>query len=297
MSTQRSSARVSQKRKAESELKSRQPLSPALESPPQKRAKNISKDAIIKQLRTDLAKLDKVNKTLAADVEDLKDMIQLQEPLVHIGVAIRRRWYEIVREKRHERAVPEIVGAGELAAYKGNLRADMAMFKLGYMKSADPTPASILLEGSPFEAKYKNEYFNNLYAYAFNHLVLPSKHGVRNFSRKMLEICDMSATLAAYYQYSATKESADAGLEKFRRLGIECAEEDKRLAGLFPIPADRYSAFDSWPTVDEKFREMKKVVEEVILRLGESVPSHTSWFPSSAVDAAVYGSSVRSRFL
>ncbi|KAI6715993.1 hypothetical protein JHW43_001490 [Diplocarpon mali] len=276
MSPKRSSARVSERRKSSRESKPPKALSPAPKPPPKKRANGASKDAMIKQLRIDLANLDKANKALTANVEELEDMIQLQEPLVHVGVAIRRRWYEVVREKRGEQATPKIVGAGELVAFKGNVRADVAMFKLGYMKSADPTPASIILKGSPFEIKYKHEYFNNLYAYAYNSLSIHSKNSFRNFSKKMLEICDMSATLAAHYRYSATKESGDAGLEKFRRLAIECAEEDRRISRLFPVPAERFSAFDSWPTVDVKIREMRRVVEEVIIRLGDGVPDHSA---------------------
>ncbi len=221
-------------------------------------------DAIVKQLEFDLERLLKENTSLKVEVAALKEKIILQVPLVEVAVAVRGRFFETAKETRgYGAAYVDVVAAGERAAATGNVRADMAMLRLGYMKSAGSNPVAV--QGrSDFKPRYEDILFKEFYTRSFDDLLPASKDNFSHFSMKMLDICDMSATLAANAGYNSVGINLETDLERFRQLAVECLGEDRRISKLFPIHQDRYQAFDSWPTVDVYLKEMLSIVERVI---------------------------------
>ncbi|CZR54805.1 uncharacterized protein PAC_04689 [Phialocephala subalpina] len=99
---------------------------------------------------------------LKSENSELKERVKLQEPLVECAVLIRRRLFERAKCQRgHGDAIEFIIEAGNHAAHRGDFFADIAMFKLGYMKSSEAAASQD--EGTTeFERTYM-KVFHDLY--------------------------------------------------------------------------------------------------------------------------------------
>ena len=102
----------------------------------------------------------------------------------------------------------------------------MAMFKLGYLKSAEGPPEPGDAATIECEAFYKDIVFSELYAYPFSHLVDPAKTNFAGFSKKALEILELSAMLASCSSFRA-RNFVDDNVDhvRFRALGAELVRD------------------------------------------------------------------------
>ena len=73
--------------------------------------------------------VDKLN-TLQLEISRLKEVAHLTRPLLEIGIAIRKRYFEQAKYKILEQVSdPKIIQAGNTAAHHPNLIADIALLE------------------------------------------------------------------------------------------------------------------------------------------------------------------------
>jgi hypothetical protein len=93
----------------------------------------------ITTLEEALCQLKQENLYLKGELGKLSQKLSQQEPLLKVGVHIRRRFLEIAKVKRgFGNAAESIIEAGNAAAHRGDIFADAALFKLGILRSVDP---------------------------------------------------------------------------------------------------------------------------------------------------------------
>lgn len=117
-----------------------------------------------KNKNEDIEDLKKRNEDLESELSTLKEVVALQKPLAENAVFVRRQLFKQAKRQRgHDDVIDSIIHAGNRAAHRGDWFADLAMFKLGYMKKPDLVvdPSGIKTK---FEALYKN-VFDDLYGY------------------------------------------------------------------------------------------------------------------------------------
>ncbi|KAJ5038222.1 uncharacterized protein L3040_007089 [Drepanopeziza brunnea f. sp. 'multigermtubi'] len=222
------------------------------------------------KLRLDLEEAKLLNKELQAQIDKLKEKAELEKSLVAAGVAMRRHWYDAFEVAHGKPGNADVQMEALMVWAGGNLQADMAMFKLGYMKPSETDPNNAAGDAE-IDETYK-AYFNRFYANDYDFLLSVSHDNFKRWSRKMVELCNMSATIAFNCGYVADQDTGDEELERFRRLAIECARDEERLAALHPDPETRMVAYDAWPTVEEKMREITKLYNSICARKA-TVPS------------------------
>ncbi|KAI9049993.1 hypothetical protein LZ554_006138 [Drepanopeziza brunnea f. sp. 'monogermtubi'] len=216
------------------------------------------------KLRLDLEEAKLLNKELQAQIEKLKEKAELEKSLVAAGVAMRRHWYDAYEVAHGKPGNADVQQEALMVWSGGNLQADMAMSKLGYMKPSETDPNNAA--GDPEIDETFKALFNRFYANDYDFLLSVSHDNFKGWSRKMVELCNMSATIAFNCGYVADQDTGNEELEKFRQLAIECARDEERLAALHPDPKTRMVAYDAWPTVDEKMREITKLYNSICSR-------------------------------
>ena len=206
---------------------------------------------------------------LEKEMEELKDKMRIQDPLVKVGVAIRLRFWEQAREIRGlGTANTGIVEAGNSAAHRGDICADAALFCLGHMAP------SLLGRSSgagtaPTEEDMK-VFFHMLYTIPFQHVaVVPSA-----YSPKEREFLNLSATMASCSS-SVTAGSRSlvdnncGDLDRFHWLACDCV----RMYNVFreanvENPKD---AFEASPEVEGRLQELRDIADRTVrLNLGKN---------------------------
>ncbi|CZR69606.1 uncharacterized protein PAC_19506 [Phialocephala subalpina] len=113
----------------------------------------------LKTLRFELEKEKAASWTATADIFDLEEIIKFQEPLVKVGVAVRRRFIERAKifwshnDASADKSDQSVIAAGNEAAHGGNVLADGAMFELKLLY-VDPNQCHFqrLYDGGWFES-------------------------------------------------------------------------------------------------------------------------------------------------
>jgi len=163
---------------------------------------------------------------LRIENNQLKKKIKLQEPLVKVGVLVRRGFLQeisniIVRQgfSREVAKVPNtsMVLAGYYAAHQGNVRADECMFELGYLKNQELIPSP----GEPeteFEAT-----FRSLFEIMYELPLGGAQQGLEAlpFSRNVLEAAEMRVTMNSLCELFPQGKEEKADYDRFRALVIQ----------------------------------------------------------------------------
>lgn len=187
------------------------------------------------KLRIDFEKLKVQNEALQFTITSRDSMIRALMPLVHVGAAVRARFFELAKKNAGVgEAIMSVVKEGDKAIAEGNIRADMAMIELGFPCKPSNHPhkipirlryGSLHARSSPIEVAreckrgmrltslvvpnhpligrydantlYKDVYFKALYTRSFDEMIGRSKENFRAFPLKKLEICEISATMTS----------------------------------------------------------------------------------------------------
>jgi hypothetical protein len=179
-----------------------------------------------------------------------------EEPLVNIGVAIRKRFWENAKERRDMGIVNEItIETGNKAAHQGNIVADTAMILLGRMMD---------ISSSIRTAKEVIEQFETLYGVRYE--LVKGRWG--SFRTREQEILNLSATVASccstYFPWTQTWEDGDRDSVQFCRLTRECVAAHKYFFAAFSPASKSQKAFDGDPEIGCKLQEMRVVVGGIV---------------------------------
>jgi hypothetical protein len=94
----------------------------------------------VDELRRENTELKETNEKQEQKIDMLDERVQIQGPLVKIGLAIRRRWIEKAKKTLGiGEASKSIVAEGNEAAQHADMFADAAMWRLGYIKGSEPS--------------------------------------------------------------------------------------------------------------------------------------------------------------
>jgi hypothetical protein len=186
----------------------------------------------------ELERLEKENK-------QLKKKVELQEPLVKVGVVVGRNFLQGVTTVPNKSTIL----AGFYAAHQGNMRADESTFELGYLKHQELVPSP----GKPetdFEATYKF-LFNHLHDLPPETQLFHSDHVP--FSQETLEVLDMLVTMKVISGLSPLGQEEQADHVRFDALAIQVSQ---RAGNTTTITSTREAE------VEPLFREMRGIVEK-----------------------------------
>jgi hypothetical protein len=200
------------------------------------------------------------------DLKALQARAKWDEPLVKVGIAIRRRFWEQVKELRNSGVVDKsIVDSGNNAACRGDVLADTSMIFLGHLISAPPGEASVH-GNSPSQVVLEEQLFT-----LYNNCYRPELQQEWSLCSRELEIFNMTATItsrfATYYANYATGSkpcNPDDANPGFNKLAQECVEIYIRLSDEFPSRTDTQKAFETDPDAGEKIREMRVLVDRAV---------------------------------
>jgi hypothetical protein len=210
----------------------------------------------IATLEEALSQLKQENLDQKEELEELNEKLHLQEPLLKVGVNIRRRFLEKAKVKRGFGCVVEsIVEAGNAAAHRGDLKADASLFRLGYL----PNPSVEILTSS--DAVYL-DLCQELYRVKFP---AAGQRAPLSYSEKGLEIHNLAATIGSCSSCDLTTAAASMDnplLQRFESLARDCM----RRFNLFrAMNAERvFTAMDSCPEVEKNLEEMRRIAEETV---------------------------------
>jgi hypothetical protein len=231
------------------------------------------------------------NANLKEDNARLRQKLRLQEPLVSVGVCIRRRFLEKARQERWESLELEsMTSPGNNAAHAGDLAADVALFELGYMKGFDPFPntdsgsetkekeqeRAEVGEGDEdeemedgyeigeygfeyhFESRYKN-LCKELYGDEFEHWQEENVWGGRE-----REVRDMTATMASSCGnfFAGETESGDSNFDRFNVLVEELNRFKCLIDEQCSTREERVKMFEESEEVGARLGQMRGIVKE-----------------------------------
>ena len=209
------------------------------------------------RLREKNQHLEKENSALESEKKALKGQMKLQEPLVQTGALVRRRFLDQEKERcDYGHTVDSIIETGNRAAHEGDLKADIALFRLGFLKA--PPGWLTKDEGPSWFQRAFTRTFHDIYG--FEPLLNVS------LSSKETEIINMVATMACCLSDDERKV-----VEK-----VTWKADWKRIKILFNEGCSIFSqiegqllevvqlAFDSHPQVDEICKEMRDIVDRTV---------------------------------
>ncbi|KUJ13071.1 uncharacterized protein LY89DRAFT_737967 [Mollisia scopiformis] len=212
-------------------------------------------------VREETLKLDK--NTLELEDGTLKEKVKLQDPLVKNAALVRRRLYERTKELRgHGQANEAMVEAGNRAAHRGDYFADLAMFKLGYMKSEQPLPDPRMAE-TAFE-RVNKLVFKELYGSSVDHPDNPD-HNLElimqlcESSSKLLQYMNLEATIALS---SPTTLTAPSDILLHSTLSVHrqaCVRIFKQAN-----TSDLFAALDTDANLEVSLEEVRQITERVV---------------------------------
>jgi hypothetical protein len=210
---------------------------------------------------------------LKQENEELKERLELQEPLVQVGVAIRCRFFEQAREIRgHGQAFVSIIEAGNAAAHRGDYIADSAMFEMGYMrmkkKILNPQGCVVPLEET-YATLYKELYSTGITmrsAEWLNPISLRLPIQDPNNPRKGVELYNLNVNIASCCPEFGTA-LFNHDLEDLNRfyflacqfVGAYC-DMEKRIS----TKSELHAAFDTCPDIERMLIEMREITERVV---------------------------------
>jgi hypothetical protein len=208
----------------------------------------------------EVQKLEKRTKELQQQVEEQEKRLELQLPIVETGVAIRRRWYEQAKERLgYGAASPEIVSGGNYAAHRGQLFADRAMFKLGYMGNLDPIP----------NTRNINDSVKNLYETIHRELyTVPVDAKNKDLPRlgKDLELHNSCATVSSCLGIKAADFCRQDGDQDLVRFGILLKDIFRIKSDLGRNVTDEMyeTIFEKGKATDRRMQELRTIRERLV---------------------------------
>lgn len=221
----------------------------------------LSKDNLILdeqnlKLQNDVSKLSK-------ELEEQKATRVWEQPLIQIGVAIRRRFWEYTKERRGWGWVDEsIVEAGNNAAHQGDIVADTSMLHLGYMTAASLETTSVRCNDTT--KRIVRDQFDFLYGTHYE--LVKGQWGP--FRDREREICNVSATVASccpsYSTASDVPPIGDHNAAEFSRLVGECVRTYSQILALSSSATEAQKDFDADTGVGSKLQEMRGVVARIV---------------------------------
>jgi hypothetical protein len=167
------------------------------------------------ELRAMREKHSEEKRALTRKITDLESKLKLQEPLVDVGIKIRRRFVEKAKPFRgFGPADDSFVQAGNAAAHRGDICADSSLFSLGLMKPTGPGLTSDR-NSSEVEDVY-TALCKDLYA-------IKGGSNLGEFSCLSLrqrEFFDLRATIASCSTIKCTESDSDnEHLRRFNQFG------------------------------------------------------------------------------
>jgi hypothetical protein len=211
----------------------------------------------IATLEEALSQLKQENLDQKEELEELNEKLHLQEPLLKVGVNIRRRFLEKAKVKRgFGCAVESIVEAGNAAAHRGDLKADASLFILGYLRNISveiPTSAN---------AVYLN-LCQELYRVNFP---AAGQRAHLSYSEKGLEIHNLMAKVGSCSSWDLTTAAASMDnllLQRFASLAKDCM---RRCAAFRDVMTKEgvFKAIESCPEIEKNREEMRRIAEETV---------------------------------
>jgi hypothetical protein len=209
----------------------------------------------IATLEEALSLLKQENVDQKGELEELNQKLHLQEPLLKVGVNIRRRFLEKAKVKRgFGNEVESIVVAGNAAAHRGDIKADASLFRLGYL------PSNSIETPTPTVAGYL-DLCQELYCMR----ILDAGHWTPlSYGKKILEIRNLTATVSSYSSDFRPAAGMDKPLlQRFSSLVKDCL---RRCAVFFDVMTKEEvsTAMDSCPEIEKNLEEMRRIAEETV---------------------------------
>ncbi|KAH6719641.1 hypothetical protein BKA61DRAFT_569346 [Leptodontidium sp. MPI-SDFR-AT-0119] len=244
------------------------------------------------KLRIDFEKLKVQNEALQFTITSRDSMIRALMPLVHVGAAVRARFFELAKKNAGVgEAIMPVVKEGDKAIAEGNIRADMAMIELGFPF----VPNHPLIGRYDANTLYKDVYFKALYTRSFDEMIGRSKENFRAFPLRKLEICEISATMTSLTDPN-NRHNGDE-MDKFKDLVMAFENEwTNHICRLWPDDQRRLNTAFCWPPMHKIVRDMGVVVEDA-LKKSKEVASPTTVHPtagSASSTSAVFTSPAQS---
>jgi hypothetical protein len=211
----------------------------------------------IATLEEELARSKQENMDQKEELQKLNQKLHLQEPLLNVGVNIRRRFLEKAKMKRGlGNAVESIVAAGNAAAHRGDLKADASLFTLGYL----PDNA---VEDPPSAGAAYLDLYRELYAFKF---IAAGKRDHPSYVGKVLEIHNLTATISSCSSWdprTAVASMDNLLLQRFSILARDCM---RRCCAFSDVMEGEgvFMAIDSCPEVEKNLQEMRRIAEEAV---------------------------------
>lgn len=239
------------------------------------------------------ASLTEENNRVKAELQELKEKIRLQDPLVNVGVKIRRRFFEQAKEL-HGGGPPlwKIVEAGNEAAHRGDFLADSAMFQLGHMKVGDVVVALEDIEGIWED----HELFKMIYN--VDQTTTDGAAAAKTYPPKMIELCNLTGTLNSSSSWVQHGRFENFNCAIFEQIWESCKTRWDDLAHYPPTDlSSSQETFDTHPRVVTRVQELNHLLEDALRpsrsRRRERYRSLPSWFSEfSGVAKSVWSASV-----
>jgi hypothetical protein len=195
-----------------------------------------------------------------------KDELKMREPLVQIGVKIRRRFLEHGKQQFINGTYmdvggiedQEIIEAGNRAAHHANIAADTSLYRLGFLDVESRKDQQL------YASIYWNKYWN----------ILPLDSRSMEWamdSKKRAEMVDMNYTWDFLAGCKNRNVEELGGFEEFKRLEWETNAIWEDFAAVGSSDAEWAAAFDMDPTIEGIVQETRVIFDEMVNQSGGRV--------------------------
>ncbi|KAG4432333.1 hypothetical protein IFR05_012183 [Cadophora sp. M221] len=223
---------------------------------------------------------------LQSAITSRDSMIQTMRPLVEVGAAVRARFME--RSKKNAgfgEAMKVVVDRGDRAIEEGNLRADLAMIKLGYPFASKwksllrlthlVVPDHPLIGQYDANTMYKNVCFQALYGSSFDGMIGHFKENFRAYPSKDLAIWEMAATMTSLTDRN-NRRVGDYMSQFVDLFKAAQNEWTNHICRFWPDDQSRFNVASCWPPLQKIVRDMGAVVQIAVDKSKEAATTNAT---------------------
>jgi hypothetical protein len=198
-------------------------------------------------------------------IDELNDKVLLQLPLVHVGVAICRRWVEQVKDMLGIGELSKfIVVEGNEAAQHANEFADATMWRLGYIKDSEldsPLDGTENLYTQNFKRVFLKVYGKTVDRWATG---VPYRES-RKHIPSSVKMSNIKATFKLYTSppASTTTATENENLLRYRLLCSRHSSEWWKIVNEHGRSKETWSIIDSSPAIVAIIGELKETLRAI----------------------------------
>lgn len=201
---------------------------------------------------------------LESEMSALMEVVALQKPLVENAVLVRRRLFVQAKKQRgHGEAIDSIIRAGNRAAHRGDWFADLAMFKLDYMKAPE-----LFAEPTGIETTFERIYmgvFDDIYGYPVDNLWQEFLRQDR-ISSKQVEFYTICASMAVSAPIVVDSSGGHAEFAPFEGHVAAVTQAWLKLANVHKNLSHLKTAVDADREMEANLKAMREIVENIVRR-------------------------------